>query len=75
MDPPPPTIKPKLTITLDLPPSCLEFVPFSQVHFVVGTYFLESCAAENVSSLEKINQKRSGSLNLYLLQNHKMYPF
>lgn len=75
MESPTPTFKSKSTLILDLPPSCLEFVPLSQSHFVVGTYFLESSAAENVTSTEEINQKRSGSLNLYNVQSDEMYPF
>ena len=75
MDPATPTFKSKSTLILDLPPSCLEFVPRSQSYFVVGTYFLEPSAAENVSSMIEINQTRSGSLNLYSLQNDEMYPF
>lgn len=75
MDPRTPTLKSKLTKIVDLPPSSLEFVPSSQIHFVVGTYFLESDAAENVSSTQETNQKRTGSLDLYRLLNDEMYPF
>lgn len=76
MNSPPLTLKSNLTIFLDLPPSCLEFVPFLQNYFVVGTYFLESSSANNNdSTIKEITQKRSGSLNLYRLQNNEMYFF
>lgn len=76
MNSPIPTLKSNLTIFLDLPPSCLEFVPFLRNYFVVGTYFLESTSVNNIDSIiAEITQKRSGSLSLYLLQNNEMYPF
>ena len=70
------TLKSNLTIFLDLPPSCLEFVPFLPNFFVVGTYFLESTSVNNTgSTIAEITQKRSGSLNLNRLENNEMYPF
>lgn len=65
------------TLTLDLPPSCIQFCPGKPHLFVVGTYFLHappSSEVEASTSLidEKIEarqaaQKRTGSLVLYEL--------
>ncbi|KAI1489681.1 hypothetical protein F5X96DRAFT_597279 [Biscogniauxia mediterranea] len=44
------SIAPLRSLTLDLPPSCIEFCPAHPDYFVVGTYNLQK---EEVSSLEK----------------------
>lgn len=73
MDHTTPNIKSKLNIILDLPPSCLEFVPFSPNLFVVGTYFLEPNSADHELSTREGAQERTGSLSLYRLKNNEMY--
>lgn len=64
------------SLTLDLPPSCIQFCPGKPHLFVVGTYFLHAPPSSEVevsTSLdEKIEarqaaQKRTGSLVLYEL--------
>lgn len=64
------------SLTLDLPPSCIQFCPGKPHLFVVGTYFLHAAPSSEVeastSPNEKIEarkavQKRTGSLVLYEL--------
>lgn len=60
------------SITLDLPPSCIEFWPLNPQYAVVGTYHLDRSkedqdnndqeADENEGSNPKKNQERNGSL-------------
>lgn len=52
----------KRSLTLDLPPSCLEFSPTSPSHFLVGTYNLQVQKPEEAGS-----QKRDGSIVVYEL--------
>lgn len=75
MDHTPLNLKSKLSIILDLPPSCVEFLPLAPNYFVVGTYFLESNPASDESSTQDSAQTRSGGLHLYRLQNNAMYVF
>ena len=52
-------ITPICSTTIDLPPSCIEFVPGYPDFFVVGTYNLQK--EVDTGSLP---QSRTGSLNL-----------
>ncbi|POS85006.1 hypothetical protein EPUL_004009 [Erysiphe pulchra] len=78
---------PKVTILmsqiLDLPPSCLEFVPErleeEAEYFVVGTYYLHNeteienaNANANSHALEPLKQSREGSLILFRLCGRKL---
>ncbi|KAI1082637.1 hypothetical protein F5B20DRAFT_532065 [Whalleya microplaca] len=71
-----------ISLTLDLPPSCIEFCPASPDHFVVGTYNLqkEEASDATVSADEdadeqqlarKQAQSRNGSLAVFRL--HKRF--
>ena len=51
------------TVFLDQPPSCLEFCPETQDHFVVGTYLLSETKNEGGS----IQQTKTGSVQLWKL--------
>ena len=77
--------KPIGSLILDLPPSCLEFVPVSKNShwtaeepcFVVGTYDLqkdeqhgEDKDADSVSILKE--QSRQGSLSLFRLKDDEL---
>lgn len=64
------------TLTLDLPPSCIQFCPGKPHLFVVGTYFLHTPPSSDVEASASLNgkiearqaaQKRTGSLVLYEL--------
>lgn len=66
-----PCIKSTESITLDLPPSCLEFYPSNPDFFVVGTYELEQSANKNQNEEEQASspvQNRRGSLILFYLK-------
>lgn len=72
------------SITLDLPPSCVEICPRYPSHFLVGTYYLETSEAEGEHT-EKDNdgdvviveatqaQSKSGSIIVFELKNGKAY--
>ena len=71
---------------LDLPPSCIEFVPFCPELFVVGTYCLDSEETQNIEKISPVeedqapntqhrSQSRSGSLLLYRLERKGLYCF
>ncbi|RCI11605.1 hypothetical protein L249_7516 [Ophiocordyceps polyrhachis-furcata BCC 54312] len=53
------TISPKTSLTLHLPPSCLQTCPFDPAYFVVGTYNLHQAAESEMA------QSRDGSLVLF----------
>lgn len=58
-----------LTLTLDLPPSCIEFWSRDPQYAVVGTYNLEKEDGQGLSDPaqhegKKTNQQRNGSLIL-----------
>nr|POE74348.1 diphthine methyltransferase [Quercus suber] len=60
------------TLTLDLPPSCLQFCPSEPEYFVIGTYYLhQNDGAEDegnpTPSISTTPQRRSGSLIVYRL--------
>ncbi|OTA65867.1 hypothetical protein K449DRAFT_326610 [Hypoxylon sp. EC38] len=70
------SIKPLRSLTLDLPPSCIEFCPGHPDYFVVGTYNLQKqnqadagVATENEEEQQtrKAIQTRDGSLVLFRL--------
>jgi diphthamide biosynthesis protein 7 len=56
------------SLTLDLPPSCLEFSPLSPSYFLIGTYNLQKTEGEEASSSSG-PQKRDGSIVVYQLVN------
>jgi len=73
------------SVTLDLPPSCLEFVPISEATpwaaqepcFVVGTYDLQKEEKDGEDSKEEESstpktQSRQGSLTLFRLKNGEL---
>ena len=53
------------SLTLDLPPSCIEFWPADEHYAVVGTYNLD--AAQNGS--QQSSQRRNGSLIFLYLES------
>lgn len=59
---------------LDLPPSCIEFVPVAgdkgPLHFIVGTYNLEKDVSQQLERSKA--QSRNGSLNLFQLEEGKL---
>lgn len=66
----------KLSLTLDLPPSCIQFCPAHSTYFVVGTYNLEKepdqdTQGEDLSS-EKRVQSRNGSLVVFRLDGDNL---
>ena len=63
-----------LTLTLDLPPSCIEFWSRDSQYAVVGTYNLEKEDGSGLSDPaqhegQKKNQQRNGSLVLVRVQD------
>lgn len=72
------------SLSLDLPPSCIEFCPVARDYFVVGTYFLEKkeqdASVESVAEdedeksedVDKKPQTRTGSLLLFKVEGDKM---
>ncbi|KAF2456805.1 WD40-repeat-containing domain protein [Lineolata rhizophorae] len=63
------------SLTLDLPPSCVEFDPFHPELFVVGTYHLEP--SKNVDEAndkveEGSSQTRRGSISLFRLNRNEI---
>ena len=63
-----------VTLTLDLPPSCLEFWSRDSQYAVVGTYNLEKEDGSGLSDPaqhegQKKDQQRNGSLILVRVQN------
>ena len=77
-------IKSFQSMTLDLPPSCIEFCPRYPSHFLVGTYYLETNETE-VKDTEKNNdgveaeveaeqaQSKSGSIIVFALKDGRAY--
>ena len=60
-----------LTLILDSPPSCLEFVPLNKSddhYFVVGTYSLDAGRPPE-SADDGQRQTRTGSLQLFTLND------
>lgn len=77
-------IKSFQSMTLDLPPSCVEICPRYPSHFLVGTYYLETTEAE-VKDAEKDKdgddaeveakqaQSKSGSIIVFELKDGQAY--
>jgi diphthamide biosynthesis protein 7 len=60
-------IKSETTWILERPPSCIEFVPNSPQHALIGTYVLENPREQEAASIdtsEKQTQTRTGSIVL-----------
>ncbi|KAL1633500.1 hypothetical protein SLS56_002885 [Neofusicoccum ribis] len=69
------SIKSIRTLTLDIPPSCIEFVPNHPDLFVVGTYFLEKKDGDEGDAAEPPSdqpQQRTGSLLLFRLDGDEL---
>ncbi|KAL1639000.1 Prohibitin-2, subunit of the prohibitin complex (Phb1p-Phb2p) [Diplodia intermedia] len=69
------SIKSIRSLTLDIPPSCIEFVPGHPELFVVGTYYLEKKSDGENATAEQINgqpQQRTGSLLLFKLEGNEV---
>jgi diphthamide biosynthesis protein 7 len=72
-----PSIEHLQSITLDLPPSCVEFCPDHPQYAVIGTYNLEK-QDEHEHEIEegggqRKTQQRSGSLILQQIQGDNVY--
>ncbi|KAF2681663.1 hypothetical protein K458DRAFT_391616 [Lentithecium fluviatile CBS 122367] len=63
-----PSVDHLLSLTLDLPPSCIEFWPADEQYAVIGTYNLDT--AQDGS--QPIRQRRSGSLILLHVGNDEV---
>lgn len=75
------TVEHLQSLTLDLPPSCIEFWPLNPQYAVVGTYNLEKPSAgqdtdENPSEADGVDQRqpqeRNGSIILLRIQGDEM---
>ncbi|KAL0257818.1 Prohibitin-2, subunit of the prohibitin complex (Phb1p-Phb2p) [Diplodia seriata] len=69
------SIKSIRSLTLDIPPSCIEFVPGHPELFVVGTYYLEKNNDGENTTAEQIDgqpQQRTGSLLLFKLEGNEL---
>lgn len=74
-------IHPRQSLTLDLPPSCIEFCPASPRYFVVGTYNLQkeegptgdrdadSDGDDTTQVAARQSQTRNGSLVVFQLDD------
>lgn len=73
-----PTLSSRVSLTLDLPPSCLQFCPAHPEYLVIGTYNLQKedtddhhgtgggdTVVEEARDKLKKNQSRNGSLVVY----------
>jgi diphthamide biosynthesis protein 7 len=61
------------SLTLDLPPSCIEFCPRDSQYAVIGTHNLEKPDAEQAAGNEgSKGQVRNGSLILVRLAGNKV---
>lgn len=58
-------ISPRLSLTLHLPPSCVQFCRAHPQFFVVGTYNLEKDDDEQAAGEQKRTQSRNGSLVIF----------
>ncbi|KAH7325107.1 hypothetical protein B0I35DRAFT_476298 [Stachybotrys elegans] len=74
------SISSRVALTLDLPPSCIQFCPAYPDHFVVGTYNLEKEEAtqdpgadqsddQETSNTSKKPQSRNGSLLVFMIHD------
>lgn len=69
----------KISLTLDLPPSCVQFCPAHPHHFVVGTYNLEKDdevrldeERQEDSSAGRKAQSRNGSLVVFKIEGEDL---
>lgn len=71
----------KVSLTLDLPPSCIQFCPAHPELFVVGTYNLErdqtagqtdAGDGEEGDDSAKTPQSRNGSLLVYRIEGTEL---
>lgn len=78
---PPQAISSKVSLTLDLPPSCIQFCPAHPDYFVVGTYHLERDETtgqqddnddETAVTATKTPQNRNGSLVVFKIQGTEL---
>jgi diphthine methyl ester acylhydrolase len=72
-----PLMKSLVTLTLELPPSCIEFCPAFPEYFVIGTYDLQkdegAQANEEISATnQQQSQTRHGSLVTFRLIGDKV---
>jgi diphthamide biosynthesis protein 7 len=65
-----PSIEHLQTLTLDLPPSCIEFWPLDERYAVIGTYNLDT--AQDTIDSTPISQRRNGSLTLVYIENDRV---
>jgi diphthamide biosynthesis protein 7 len=70
-----PLIEHLQSITLDLPPSCVEFCPDHPQYAVIGTYNLEKQDEHVVEEEEgqRKTQQRNGSLILMKVRGDQVY--
>lgn len=70
-----------VSLTLDLPPSCVQFCPAHPEYFVVGTYNLEKndTSAQDAELEDELNapatktpQSRKGSLVVFKLEGKEL---
>lgn len=64
------TLASKASLTLDLPPSCLQFCPSNPAYFVVGTYNLHQQDGRNASAGSP--QDRDGSLMVLRIDSEQL---
>lgn len=70
-----PPIEHLQSITLDLPPSCIEFYPIDPHYAVIGTYNLEREEGDQPTEEDgqRKSQQRNGSLILIKVEDGKVY--
>jgi diphthamide biosynthesis protein 7 len=72
-----------LSVTLDLPPSCIQFCPAHPDYFVVGTYHLEQGQRTKEDGISKQDedeksgndrkpQSRNGSLLVFQINGERL---
>lgn len=69
----------KVSLTLDLPPSCIQFCPAHPEFFVVGTYNLQKDDTQEAqeeddesAAAAKTPQSRNGSLLVFKLNGSEL---
>lgn len=72
-----PSIEHLQSLTLDLPPSCVEFCPKDSQYAVIGTYNLQNQDGEETADGDEEGQKkaqqRNGSLILIRVSGSSVY--
>ena len=69
------TVQSETSLTLDLPPSCIQFCPAHPQFFVIGTYNLlkdDSGNDEGEEARAKQTQSRDGSIILFKTNSKRM---